>query len=283
MAYSNIEVTPLSGVCGAEIGGIDLSDDIDDETFDEVQHAFHENLVIFFRNQDLTEDQHKAFGRRFGDLNVHPRYVPLDGHPEIFPIRKDPEHTKIVGGSWHQDLTHLEKPPLGSILYALDVPPVGGDTLFANQYTAFESLSEGMRGMLDGLVAVHDNRIQAPKATTARNAKRTSKLRDDPDEEDEAESEHPVVRTHPGTGRKALFVNRPRTHRFKGMTEEESRPLLQFLFDHSHRPEFTCRFRWRKGSIAFWDNRCLMHKALNDYPGHKRYMNRVTVNGSRPV
>jgi taurine dioxygenase len=283
MTYSKIEVTPLSGVCGAEIGGIDLSEEIDDETFGEIEHAFHENLVIFFRDQDLTEDQHKAFGARFGDLNVHPRYVPLDGHPEIFPIRKNPEDTKIVGASWHQDLTHLEKPPLGSILYALDVPPVGGDTLFANQYAAYGSLSEGMREMLDGLVAVHDNRIQAPKATPARNAKMSSKLRDDPDEEDEPESEHPVVRTHPGTGRKALFVNRPRTHRFKGMTEEESRPLLQFLFDHSHRPEFTCRFRWRKGSIAFWDNRCLMHKALNDYPGHKRYMNRVTVNGTRPV
>ena len=283
MTYSKIEVTPLSGACGAEISGIDLSEDLGNETFAEVQRAFHENLVIFFRDQDLTEDQHKAFGRRFGELNIHPRYVPLEGHPEIFPIRKDPEHTKIVGGSWHQDLTHLEKPPLGSILYALDVPPVGGDTLFANQYLAYDALSEGMREMLDELVAVHDNRIQAPKATTARNAKMTSKLRDDPGEADEPEMEHPVVRTHPDTGRKALFVCRPRTHRFKGMTDAESRPLLQFLFDHSHRPEFTCRFRWRKGSIAFWDNRCLMHKALNDYPGYKRYMNRVTVNGSRPV
>lgn len=283
MTYSKIEVKRLAGTCGAEIGGVDLSKDIDDDTFGEIERAFHENLVIFFRGQELTEDQHKAFGRRFGELNIHPRYVPLDGHPEIFPIRKDPEHTKIVGGSWHQDLTHLVEPPLGSILYALDVPPVGGDTLFANQYAAYDSLSEGMQEMLDGLVAVHDNRIQAPKAAGARNAKMTSKLRDDPDEAEEPESEHPVVRTHPATGRKALFVNRPRTHRFKGMTEAESRPLLEFLFDHSHRPEFTCRFRWQKGSIAFWDNRCLMHKALNDYPGHRRYMNRVTVNGTRPV
>ena len=283
MSYQYIEVTPIAGACGAEISGVDLSEDLDEQRIGEVKRAFHENLVIFFRDQDMTENQHKAFGARFGELNIHPRYVPLKGHPEIFPIRKDPEHTKIVGGSWHQDLTHLETPPLGSILYALDVPPVGGDTLFSNQYLAYESLSEGMRDMLDGLTAVHDNRIQAPKATEARNAKMTSKLRDDPEEEDEPDMEHPVVVTHPETGRKALFVNRPRTHRFRGMTEEESKPLLQFLFDHSHRPEFTCRFRWEKGSVAFWDNRCLMHKALNDYPGHKRYMNRVTVEGTRPI
>lgn len=283
MTYQHIDVTPLSGNCGAEISGIDLSEDLDEQRFSEVRRAFHENLVVFFRDQNLTEDQHKAFGRRFGTLNVHPRYIPLEGHPEIFPIRKDPEHTKIVGASWHQDLTHLEAPPLGSILYALEVPPVGGDTLFSNQYAAYESLSDGMRDLLDGLTAVHDNRIQAPKATEARNSKMTSKLRDNPDEEEEPEMEHPVVVTHPETGRKSLFINRPRTHRFKGMTEEESRPLLQFLFEHSHRPEFSCRFRWEKGSVAFWDNRCVMHKALNDYPGHRRYMNRVTVNGSRPI
>ncbi|MDD9907422.1 MAG: TauD/TfdA family dioxygenase, partial [Rhodospirillaceae bacterium] len=157
------------------------------------------------------------------------------------------------------------------------------DTLFANQYLAYEALSDGMKDLLDGLVAVHDNRIQAPSIAAERNANFTSKVRDDPDEEDEPEMEHPVVRTHPDTGRKALFVCRPRTHRFKGMTEAESKPLLEYLFEHSHRPEFTCRFRWEKGSIAFWDNRCVMHKALNDYPGHKRYMNRVTVNGTRPV
>ena len=283
MTYNRIEVKPLSGTCGAEIFGVDLSEGLGNETFAEVQRAFHENLVIFFREQDITEEQHKAFGRRFGSLNVHPRYVPLDSHPEIFPIRKDPEDKKIVGASWHQDLTHLEKPPLGSILYALDVPPVGGDTLFANQYLAYEALSDGMKDLLDGLVAVHDNRIQAPSIAAERNANFTSKVRDDPDEKDEPEMEHPVVRTHPDTGRKALFVCRPRTHRFKGMTEAESKPLLEYLFEHSHRPEFTCRFRWEKGSIAFWDNRCVMHKALNDYPGHKRYMNRVTVNGTRPV
>lgn len=283
MSYKKIQITPISGACGAEVSGVDLSQELDEETFAELRRAFNDHQVLFFRDQKLTEDQHKAFGRRFGSLNIHPRYVPLEGHPEIFPIRKDPEHTKIVGESWHHDLTHLEKPPLGSILYALEVPPVGGDTLFANQYAAYESLSDGLREMLDGMTAVHDNRIHSPKITSGRNDKMTSKLRDDPDEEDEPDMEHPVVITHLETGRRALYVNRVRTHRFRGMTEEESRPLLHYLFDHSHRPEFTCRFRWEKGSVAFWDNRCVMHKALNDYPGYKRYMNRVTVDGTRPV
>ena len=283
MTYQHIEVTPIAGACGAEISGIDLSEDLDEQRLSEVKRAFHENLVIFFRNQDMTEEQHKAFGRKFGTLNVHPRYVPIEGHPEIIPVRKDPEDKNVVGGVWHQDLTHLEEPPLGSILYALVVPPVGGDTLFANQYMAYQTLSDGMKKLLDGLIAVHDNRIQAPNIAVNRNSKYTSKLRNNPDEADEPEVEHPVIVTHQGTGRKALYVNRSRTHRFKDMTEEESKPLLEFLFEHSYKPEFTCRFRWEKGSVAFWDNRCLMHRALNDYPGYKRYMNRVTVNGTRPT
>ena len=139
MSYQHIEVEKLSGACGAIISGIDLAEDIDEQRLGEVKRAFHENLVIFFRDQDMTEEQHKAFGRRFGTLNIHPRYEPLEGHPEIFPIRKDPEHKRIVGEVWHQDLTHLEKPPLGSILYALEVPDVGGDTLFSNQYMAYEN------------------------------------------------------------------------------------------------------------------------------------------------
>ena len=282
MRYNRVKVQPIASACGAEVAGADLSQPIDDETFADIKQAFLDHQVIFFRDQDITLEQHKDFGRRFGTLNVHPRYEPLEGHPEIFPIRKDPEDERIVGESWHHDLTHLAEPPLGSILYALEVPPVGGDTMFASQYAAYESLSDGLKETLDGMVAVHDNRIQSPKAAATRNAARTTKLRDD-DEAEEPECEHPVVITHPDTGRKALYVNRVRTHRFAGMTEEESRPLLEYLFEHTHKPEFTCRFRWEKGSIAFWDNRCLMHKALNDYPGHRRYMNRVTVNGARPV
>ena len=184
---------------------------------------------------------------------------------------------------WHTDSTYMPIQAKGAVFTAHTVPSTGGETGWADTQAAYEALSDGMKDLLDGLVAVHDNRIQAPSIAAERNAKFTSKVRDNPDEEDEPEMEHPVVRTHPDTGRKALFVCRPRTHRFKGMTEAESKPLLEYLFEHSHRPEFTCRFRWEKGSIAFWDNRCVMHKALNDYPGHKRYMNRVTVNGTRPV
>jgi len=282
MSYQRIEVRPIAGACGAEVHGVDLAKPLDDATFAEVRRAFVENLVIFFRDQTLTEEQHKAFGRRFGTLNIHPRYLPLEGHPEIFPIRKDPEHKENVGGVWHSDLTHLPAPPLGSILYALEVPPFGGDTMFANQYRAYEALSDGMKTMLDGMTAVHDNRIQSNKVASERNSARASKLRQD-NQEDEPECEHPVVITHPESGRKALFVNIIRTHRFAGMTEDESRPLIEFLCDHAVRPEFTCRFRWEKGSLAFWDNRCVMHYALNDYPGYRRYMNRVTVDGARPV
>jgi taurine dioxygenase len=282
MSYQRIEVRPIAGACGAEVHGVDLAKPLDDATFAEVRRAFVENQVIFFRDQNLTEDQHKAFGRRFGTLNIHPRYLPLEGHPEIFPIRKDPEHKENVGGVWHSDLTHLPAPPLGSILYALEVPPIGGDTMFSNQYRAKEALSDGMKMMLDGIIAVHDNRIQSKKVAVERNSARASKLRQD-NQEDEPECEHPVVITHPESGRKALFVNIIRTHRFAGMTEDESRPLIRYLCDHAVRPEFTCRFRWEKGSMAFWDNRCVMHYALNDYPGYRRYMNRVTVDGARPV
>ncbi|MCB1740343.1 MAG: TauD/TfdA family dioxygenase [Gammaproteobacteria bacterium] len=282
MPTSRIEVEPLAGACGAVVHGVDLARSLDDASFEQIERAFLEHQVLFFHDQQLNELQHKAFGRRFGTLNIHPRYEPLAGHPEIFPIRKDPEHTRIVGETWHHDLTHLPEPPLGSVLYALEVPPVGGDTLFASQYAAYEALSDGMKRVLAGLRGVHDNRIQSPRIAATRNVQRTSKLREDANEAEEPECEHPVVITHPGTGRKALYVNRVRTHRIAGMSEDESRPLLEFLFEHSHRPEFTCRFRWRKGSVAFWDNRCVMHKALNDYPGHRRYMNRVTINGSRP-
>jgi taurine dioxygenase len=283
MIDNHIRIEPIAGACGAEVQGVDLSQELDDETFTEVKQAFLDHQVLFFRDQDLSEDQHKAFGRRFGTLNIHPRYVPMEGHPEIFPIRKDPENPRIIGESWHHDLTHLPRPPLGAVLYALETPPVGGDTLFANQYQAYDSLSDGLKRMLDGLKGVHDNRIQAPSNAAAKNAERASKLREDMDETEEPECEHPIAVTHPETGRKALFVNRVRTRRFAGMTEAESRPLLDYLIQHSYKPEFTCRFRWRDGSVAFWDNRCVMHKALNDYPGHKRYMNRVTINGARPV
>jgi taurine dioxygenase len=288
MAASGIDVQKISGALGAEIYGVDLGGPLTNTEFDAVHQAFLDHQVIFFRDQKITPDQHMAFGRRFGELDIHPFAAGLDDHPEVMPVVKEAEdHASYnFGGTWHSDVTFYEKPALGSILYALDVPPYGGDTMFANQYMAYESLSDGMKEMLGGLTAIHNashayGRGGRNDRRDAAATPRSMKVRTGDDAE--AEVEHPVVRTHPETGRKSLFVNHVFTRRFKGWTREESLPLLQFLYDHAVRPEFTCRFRWRKGSIAFWDNRCVQHYALNDYHGHRREMHRVTVIGDRPV
>ena len=284
MTYEHIEVKPIAGALGAEIEGVDLSEDIGNAVFSEIQQALHENLVIFFRDQKLTPDEHKDFGRRFGTLNIHPQYIPLDGHPEILPVLKEPEDTLNIGASWHTDVSFLEQPSMGSILYAHEVPKSGGDTMFANQYLAYESLSDGMREMLDDMTAIHSDRVLSnPSSAANRNEGRSTLIREEAMTDEEIVNEHPVVRTHVETGRKGLYVNRAFTTRFSGMTEEESKPLLEFLYAHAVRPEFTCRFRWEKHSVAFWDNRCTQHYALNDYPGQRRTMHRVTVNGERPV
>ena len=281
---AEFEIERLAGACGGVIHGIDISDDLDDNVIGELRQALLDHQVIFFRNQELSPDQHKAFGRRFGTLNVHPQYVNLEGHPEILPVLKDPDAEKNIGGVWHSDLTNLETPPLGSILYALDVPSRGGDTMFSNQYLAYEALSDGMKELLCSLNALHSSRTLTDTSSRFdRNDSRSTKLRDDIDPDADAiDNIHPVVRTHPETGRKSIFVNRPFTIALEGMTEAESKPLLEYLFAHCARPEFTCRFRWEQGSVAFWDNRCVMHYALNDYPGKRRFMHRVTVDGDKP-
>ncbi len=281
MKSNSIEVRPVAGALGAEVCGVDLCDALSDEQVDTLRRAFLDHQVIFFRDQKLDPDSHKEMGRRFGELNIHGYYESLPGHPEILPVLKEPEATGNIGGVWHSDVTYLSAPALGSILYALEVPPAGGDTMFASQYLAYETLSDGMKEMLEGLRAIHSSDIFTNKARRdAVNATRTTKL----NEVDETvESSHPVVRTHPETGRKCLFVNGAFTRRIDGWTAEESRPLLDFLYRQAARPEFTCRFRWEQGSIAFWDNRCTQHYALNDYQGHRRSMHRVTLEGDRPV
>ena len=281
MKSNSIEVRPVAGALGAEIHGIDLADSPSDEQFGTVRRAFLDHQVIFFRDQALDPDSHKELGRRFGELNVHGYYKSLPGHPEILPVLKEPEATENIGGVWHSDVTYLPEPALGSILYALEVPPAGGDTMFASQYHAYEALSDGMKEMLEGLRAIHSSDLFTNKARRdAANATRTTKLAEI---DETVESSHPVVRTHPETGRKCLFVNGAFTRRIDGWTVEESRPLLDFLYRQAARPEFTCRFRWRQGSIAFWDNRCTQHYALNDYQGYRRTMHRVTLEGDRPV
>ncbi|MEL0018891.1 MAG: TauD/TfdA family dioxygenase [Rickettsiales bacterium] len=272
-----IEVTPIAGACGAEISGVDLAQPLGNEGFATVHQALLDHGVIFFRDQVLTPEQQIAFSRRFGDLRISEQYESLEGYPEIIEIVKEPDSTGIVGNLWHSDESFLPQPALGSLLYMIECPEVGGDTMFANQYAAYEALSPGMREMLSGLNAVYSD-----ASLQQRNAGRALKVKPGSQDRDIYESVHPVVRTHPETGRKSLFVHKPYTIRFENMTEEESKPLLDFLYAHSARPEFTCRFRWRKGSLAFWDNRCLVHYALNDYAGVRRYAHRVTVVGDEP-
>lgn len=277
--YQHLKVQPMCGALGTEVRGIDLSRTPPPAAMEEIRKALREYLVIFFRDQELTPEQHKEFGKQFGTLNIHPVYEPLDGHPEILQVVKEADALDNIGDTWHSDATFLEEPPMGSILYARELPPFGGDTLFANLYLAYEMLSPGMRKMLDSLHAVHSDALLT-QGNSARNETRSTKLRGG--QLEAKESVHPVVRTHPETGRKALYINEAFTVRFDGMTEKESRPLIDFLLTHAKRPEFTCRFRWEPGSMAFWDNRCTHHYALNDYHGHRREMHRVTVNGDRP-
>jgi taurine dioxygenase len=257
---ARIEVRLLSGAGGAEISGIDVAQDLDDAAVGYIRDALNEHCVVFFRNQDLDVERHKAFARRFGEIFVHPLFKGANPDPQIVMVRREPGETSYVGEFWHADTTMRAEPPMGTILYGIDVPPYGGDTLFANQYLAYEALSGGMKKMLASLRAVHSHPGQAETGST-----------------------HPVVRTHPETGRKMLFVNEYHTIRFEGMTEAESRPLLNFLFEHGNRPEFTFRFRWQSGSIAFWDNRSTKHIALGDTGPFRRLMRRIQIRGDRPV
>ncbi|MEO1407191.1 MAG: TauD/TfdA family dioxygenase, partial [Pseudomonadota bacterium] len=255
-----IEVHPIAGALGAEISGVDLSEDLSNAAFDTIHEAFLDHQVIFFRDQQaLGPERHKAFGRRFGTLNVHPYVTGMDGHPEILEIIKEPEERTNFGGGWHSDMSFLEEPALGSMLHAIEVPPFGGDTLFASQTAAYEALSDGMKTMLEPLKAVHSASREYGKAGYSAKSRQSM---DTQTADSAPEFEHPVVRTHPETGKKGLYVNPAFTLRFAGMTRHESKPLLDFLFNHSRDERFTCRFRWSEGALAFWDNRCCWHYAL---------------------
>ncbi len=276
-SYRTISVEPVAGSLGAEISGVDLAR-VDDETVVEIRRAWLRHLVVFFREQDLGPDEFLAFARRIGEPVEYPFVAGIEGYPEIIAVAKLPHETINFGGIWHSDTTYLDRPPMGTMLIAREVPPAGGDTLWSNMYAAYEALSPGLRELLDGLRAVSSSALAD-----------VSKTREDRIRESgaaaprEYEADHPVVRTHPETGRRALYVNVAHTARFLGWTEEESRPLLQYLFAHSVRPEFTCRFRWREGSMALWDNRCAMHNPINDYDGFARRMLRITLAGDVPA
>ncbi len=268
-----MEVRRIAGALGAELLGVDLAREIPAE---EIRRAFLEHQVVFFRDQHLTPAQFMAFARSMGHPVEYPFVRGIEGFPEVIEVKKLEHERHNFGGIWHSDTAYLPEPPMGSMLLAREVPPHGGDTLFASQYLAYEALSEGMRRRLDGLVAVNSS----AKADVSRT--REDRIREQGGSSREYVAEHPVVRTHPETGRKALYVNVAHTARFEGMTEEESAPLLDYLFRHQVRPEFTCRFQWRVGSIAFWDNRCTQHNPVNDYHGYRRLMHRITLAGDKP-
>lgn len=276
--YERIRVRRIAGALGAEIDGVDLVGDLDAGLVAEIRRAFLANGVIFFRDQALSPARFLEFSGLFGEVIEYPFVKGLPDFPKVIPVVKL-EHERVnFGGVWHSDTAYLEHPPMGSMLLAREVPTVGGDTLFADMYAAYETLSAGMRAMLDPLVAINSS----AKADVSKT--REDRMRDGARDDARREyvAEHPVVRTHPETGRKALYVNTAHTLRFKDMTEAESAPLLQFLFGHQIRPELTCRFSWRVGSLAFWDNRCVQHNPINDYHGYRRVMHRITLAGERP-
>ncbi|NQU61305.1 MAG: TauD/TfdA family dioxygenase [Rhodospirillales bacterium] len=277
MTYSAITPRPISAALGAEIDGVDLSKDLPDAVIAEIRRALLEYLVIFFRDQDITPEQHLAFARRFGDLVAYPMVKGLDDYPEIVPVLKLEHETVNFGGIWHSDTTYLAEPPLGAILVARELPPTGGDTLFANMYMAYDSLSEDMKEKLSRLTAINTS----AKAHVAKS--REGRQQDMDDVPEPLIAEHPAVRTHPETGRRVFYVNLGHTVGFKDMSEEESGPLLEDLFAHQQQEQFTCRFQWAPGSIAFWDNRCTQHFPFNDYHGYRRELHRVTLAGDRPV
>jgi len=278
MAKSKIDVRPIAGGIGAEISGVDLGKELGDETVADIRRTWLEHCVIFFRDQDLPPGRFLAFARRFGNVIEYPFIKGLEEFPEIIPVIKLEHEKTNFGGIWHSDTAYLEAPPMGTMLIAREVPPVGGDTLFASGYLAYEALSDGMKRLLDGLIGINTS----AKADVSRTREDRVKDSQRADAKKEYVGEHPVVRTHPETGRKALYVNVGHTLRFKDMTVEESEPILGYLFQHQTRPEFTCRFSWRPGSLAFWDNRCALHNPVNDYHGYRRVMHRITLAGDKP-
>jgi len=275
MRRNDLDVRPFNAAVGAEIHGVDLAEPMSPPLLEAVRGALADRGVVFFRDQILTREQQVALARQFGDININRFFAHEDGFPEIALVAKEPDQTRNIGGGWHTDHSYDQIPAMGSILYAREVPPSGGDTLFASMYAAYDALSDGLKRTLAGLRAVHSSRhvfgVQRPEM----------KGRIGNPELATQDAVHPVVITHPDSGKQALYVNPGFTVRFEGWTDEESRPLLDYLYRHAVRPEFTCRFQWQEGSVAFWDNRATWHYAANDYHGHRRLMHRITVEGCK--
>ncbi len=276
MLSNSLRVEPISGAIGAEIHGVDLSHTLDEAVIGQIRTALHDHGVVFFRDQDLTPEQHIAFAGRFAPINVNRFFAHAEGYPAIAEVRKEPGQQKNIGGGWHTDHSYDTEPAMGSILLARELPPAGGDTLFASMYAAYDALSDGLKKTLEGMRAVHSSE-HVFGASVKREQQADGRLRN----ADQATQNavHPVIIRHPGSGRRALYVNPGFTLRFEGWTDDESRPLLDYLYRHAARPEFQCRFRWREGSVAFWDNRATWHYAANDYQGERRLLHRITLEG----
>ena len=273
MRSNDLDITPMAGSAGVEIGGVNLGLTLPETIVTDIKAALATHGVVVFRDQSLTPAQHIAAARRFGEININRFFTKLDGHPEISLVTKEPEQTANIGGGWHTDHSYDKEPALGSMLYAREVPPIGGDTMFASMYAAYDALSDGLKDTLSRLRGVHSSRHvfgQDRPAMRGRIGNPELATQD---------AIHPAVITHPESGKKALYVNPGFTLRFEGWTDDESRSLLSFLYKHASQPQFTCRLRWRAGSLAFWDNRATWHYALNDYQGERRLMHRITIEG----
>jgi taurine dioxygenase len=279
-----LQIESVTPDLGAEVRGVDLRR-AGPDTIAALKAAFAAHSVLFVRDQQLSLDELLAVTRQFGTVMKVPYVEGVASHPELIAVLKEADERRIstFGGTWHSDFSFLPEPPAATLLHAVELPPVGGDTLWSSQYLAYEGLSEGMRKLLDPLHAIHTGWPHgtmgpSPDVPVSRSIKMARN-----DASADREVLHPVVRVHPVTGRKALFVNPVYTQRFENMTIAESKPLLDFLFQHSVRPEFTCRRRWSANTLTIWDNRCLMHLAINDYDGHRRLLYRATTAGETPV
>jgi taurine dioxygenase len=278
MLKNSLDIRPSGGGVGAFVDGINVGE-LDETRASALKSALGEHGVLFFRSQDISTDQHIAMAEYFGGVNVNRFFVHVEGEPRIAEVRKEPDQKVNIGGGWHTDHSYDQIPAMGSILLARETPPQGGDTVFANMYAAYDNLSDGLKATLEGMNAVHSSRHvfgDKPRNPAVREG---LKGRVGNAEAAQQDAIHPVVIKHPISGKKSLYVNPGFTLRFEGWTDQESAPLLQYLYQHAARPEHTYRFQWANGSIAFWDNRATWHYAVNDYHGHRRLMHRITVEG----
>ena len=283
---NKIEVDCSIGPVGAVISGVDLSQNLEKDVIEEIHQAWLKHHIVFFRDQDLTPTQQAAFGELFGELDTYPFMKSVDSHPNVIPIIKEPETKINFGGAWHTDSSYKEVPPKATLLYAIEVPKSGGDTLFANATAAYQDLSDGLKATFGDAKGIYTPKMVHGSGGSYDKKEMKKELGPSyggNEEFAESEVEHPLMRTHGETGNKSIYCSKPHTHRIKGWSHEESHSIFSFLTKHLTQEQYVTQFKWEKGSLAMWDNRCVFHNALNDYPGERRHMHRVTIKGERPI